>query len=205
MHEANRKFFLYMRQKYLSRYENNKNVRILECGSLNVNGSIRNCMPSGNYIGVDWREGPCVDMVCLTHEMQFNEQFDIVASASMLEHDPYWEKSISKMLDYLKEDGIMILTWGAARNPPHEHGASDDNCFHKLPAGYVINYLKDRHMYIHEFRYEGLLPFVNPDRDCCSSIPRGMGEVCLVCFKNKNYAPNEPPILDTMLEEDMVD
>ncbi|MEO7251905.1 MAG: hypothetical protein ABIW30_04775, partial [Arenimonas sp.] len=38
--------------------------RILEIGSYNVNGSIRQFFQGSTYVGVDLTEGPDVDVVC---------------------------------------------------------------------------------------------------------------------------------------------
>ena len=41
---------------------------VLECGSYNVNGSVRDLFAVREYIGLDWRPGPGVDVVNLVHE-----------------------------------------------------------------------------------------------------------------------------------------
>lgn len=192
MHRSNRAFWQYCEDKYnLSR----GGISVLEVGSYNVNGSIReNFKNTSEHLGIDWREGPCVDLVCFAHDMDFGRQFDVVASASMLEHDRHWDKSIPKMVEHLKDDGILILSWGAALNPPHCPETADDGGFHCLPAGKVINLLSDLGMYVHEFRYEGLqFP------DCCMGT--GMGEVCLVAFKDKSHAIGDSHI-DELVPED---
>lgn len=104
----------------------------LEAGSLDVNGTVRPLFVNARkYVGVDWRPGPCVDVVSLVHEMPFEaESFDVVVSSSMLEHDPYWQKSLTKMVDVLKPDGVLMLTWGGKRNRPHCPAAAVDGGFH---------------------------------------------------------------------------
>ena len=85
--------------------------RILECGSLDVNGSLRVFFEDKEYIGVDWRPGKGVDCVSLIHEYRDkpDEYFDLVISTEMLEHDPHWKKSIQRMLDLLKIGGNLIF------------------------------------------------------------------------------------------------
>ncbi len=192
MHRLNRVFWEGVSKRYSAYF--NEPSRVIEFGSQYINGSIRDYFKCGFYIGVDWRAGKFVDLVCLTHETPFaTESFDTIVSASMLEHDPYWQKSLDKMISLMKPNGILVLSWGAFFNPIHERESSPDGKFHALPAGMVIQYLANRGLYIHEFRYEWLLDNKSPKDD--------MGEVGLVAFKDKQYA-NAPRILDYLLKED---
>src|SRR2546422_3537443 len=79
--------------------------RVLEVGSYNINGSVREHFTLCDYTGVDWRPGPGVDVIALAHDMNFEQPFDVVVSAQMLEHDPYWKDSIRAMVLQLKPDG----------------------------------------------------------------------------------------------------
>ncbi len=101
MHAANHLFWKYSLIKY-GKHIKRANARILECGSLNVNGSIKDILEvdtnKNEYVGLDWRAGNYVDVVSLAHEYNPGHQFDSVLSASMLEHDPYWDKSITNMV-----------------------------------------------------------------------------------------------------------
>ena len=68
---------------------------VLECGSYNVNGSVRDLFTAREYVGLDWRPGPAVDVVSLVHEYQPGRMFDTVISTEMLEHDPHWRESVA--------------------------------------------------------------------------------------------------------------
>lgn len=185
MHKANRAFWEYCEGKYgLSR----GGMTVLEVGSYNINGSLReNVKHPAEYVGIDWRPGPGVDFVCFAHDMNFHKKFDAVISASMLEHDRHWEKSIPKMVEHMKDTGVLVLSWGAALNPPHRHETADDGKFHPLPAYKVFKLLGELGMHIHEFRYEGLqFPEV-----VARQAWDGEGEVGLVAFKDKAYAVGE--------------
>lgn len=197
MHIANMKIWMYCLGKYTKYFVGPNSI--IEFGSHNINGTIRNLF-SGHieYVGVDWRAGPNVDLVCLSHEVQLDKQFDVVVSSSMLEHDPHWEQSIQKMVDVLRDDGCMILSWGGATNPPHCHHHATDNQFHPLPAKKVLDLLSNLNIYVHEFRYEGLLEGVNT-QDCVSAD--GMGEVFLVAFKDRKFAIG-PSVMDVLIPED---
>jgi SAM-dependent methyltransferase len=203
MHLLNRLFWQYCAKKY-NKYFDGPN-HILEVGSYDVNGSVRDYFKNfTKYIGVDWRPGPCVDVVCMAHDMDFPFKFDTIITASMLEHDRHWDKSITKMVELLKDDGILLLSWGAALNPPHEHYTADDGGFHSLPAGRVLKFLKSINVHVHEFRYEGRQfkkhVVIKPGRKSNA----GMGEVCLVAFKQEPKFFGKPHI-DVLVPEDEID
>lgn len=194
MHDLNRRFWMMCVEKY-HRYFHNC-PRVLEVGSLDVNGTLRDyCEGIETYIGVDWRPGPCVDVVSLAHDMKFAEPFNSVVSASMLEHDPYWYKSIPNMVNMMRDDGILVLSWGGADNKPHCFEAAPDGKFHALPAGNVTRLLEKLGMYIHEFRYESSFA---KDTD---TVKQPMGCIGLVAFKGKSHAMGDR-VVEEMTEAD---
>lgn len=87
--------------------------RVLEIGSYDVNGSVREMFVDCDYIGLDWRPGPGVDAVSLAHEYEPADGFDLVISTVALEHDPYWEKTLWRAVDLLRKGGSMILVWAS--------------------------------------------------------------------------------------------
>jgi SAM-dependent methyltransferase len=201
MHKTNRLFWEYCQNKY-KRWFDGPN-RVLEVGSMNINGSVRDHFTGfTEYVGVDWRPGPMVDVVCKAEDMVFDHNFDTVISASMLEHDPAWNKSLERMVSFVAPGGILLLSWGAAKNKHHCEESATDGQFHALPAGYVLEVLDQLGIYIHEFRYEAHLPFV-------PKLPRknfggwGLGEVVLVAFKNPELAVGDP-IIEKPIRQDLL-
>lgn len=192
MHMANRLFWARCATRYPRHFTSP--ARVVECGSYDVNGSIRDYFTATNYVGVDWRPGPGVDLISLTHELTFPPaSFDAVVSASMLEHDPYWEQSLAKMVELMKPDGILIITWGSALNGVHELGTAPDGQFHALPAGRAIRALRNLGIHVREFQYERTIL-----REAGIEDGTGRGEVALVGFK----VPVEPVQIDDLLPED---
>jgi hypothetical protein len=154
MHDSNREFWQGVADFYPG-YFSAADLRVLEVGSLNVNGSLRDFFgKTAQYVGVDWREGENVDVVCKASQMSFDERFHTVVSASMLEHDPEWLMSIVNMVSQMREDGILILTWGAALNKPHCGEAAIDDGFHPLAAGKVLTLLETLGVQVAHFSYE---------------------------------------------------
>ena len=98
-----------------------KNVRVLEIGSLKIGGqpSVRAHFIDCDYVGVDISEGNCVDVVCKGHEYASNELFDVVISCECFEHDPFYDLTITNMINHLKPNGIFIMTCAGLGRPEH--------------------------------------------------------------------------------------
>lgn len=73
-------------------------AKILEIGSMDVNGSLRDfAEPTTEYVGVDLEEGPSVDVVVKPGEkLPFDDlSFDLIMASSAFEHDPrFWDTFI---------------------------------------------------------------------------------------------------------------
>lgn len=114
-------------------------TKVLEAGSLDINGSLRHLFPiASEYVGVDWREGKGVDVVSLMHEYKGRPDgyFDFVISTEMLEHDPYWEKSLNRMMDLLAPGGTMIVTCaGPGRNQHRLETSPTGNHYQNMTMG----------------------------------------------------------------------
>lgn len=93
----------------------------LELGSRNINGSVRPLF-TGHYLGVDMVAGPLVDMVARADDLPIaDESFDVVVSTEMLEHDPYFWKSLEEMTRVLTDGGWLLLTTRGIGFPFHEY------------------------------------------------------------------------------------
>lgn len=96
---------------------------ILEVGSRNVNGSVRefftenSLFPSPifspkSYTGLDIVAGNGVDVVASAYDMVDlfgKEKFDVVISTCALEHMSDWKGAIDNMKDVLKIGGMLYL------------------------------------------------------------------------------------------------
>ena len=108
-------------QKILSIYGPTLSGQCYDFGSLDINGSIRPIVESYGlkYTGIDIGEGANVDVISKAHEFKPSEQADLVTSCEMLEHDPYWDKSLANMYKVLKSGGLMILSCATHGRPEH--------------------------------------------------------------------------------------
>lgn len=103
---------------------------VLEVGSFNVNGALRDVLPI--TLGIDMREGPGVDRVLSVSDLLDTfgpESFDCVCSADALEHIEDWEAALINMWGVLKSCGILFLTM--ANMKKGYHGYPSD--WHRWP------------------------------------------------------------------------
>jgi SAM-dependent methyltransferase len=90
--------------------------RVLEVGSLDVNGSVRGditALGPAEYVGIDIRPGPGVDVLCDAADLvaRFGENaFDVVVSTELLEHARDWRRVISNIKRVTRPDGVMVVS-----------------------------------------------------------------------------------------------
>lgn len=103
--------------------DNFKNKRVLEVGSLDINGSIRDFFSDCEYIGLDIAPGKGVDIVCEGQDYdEPDESFDTACSAECFEHNPYWKETFENMIRMCKKGGLVFFT--CATDGRQEHGTT---------------------------------------------------------------------------------
>ena len=94
--------------------------RVLDVGSFNVNGK-----PDAmglDYVGLDMRDGPNVDVVCNAHHLPFGDaEFDGVVCAETLEHDDEPLRTLAEIRRVLKPGGMFLMTVAGVRFPKHDY------------------------------------------------------------------------------------
>jgi SAM-dependent methyltransferase len=98
--------------KFFSRYATTSSASILEVGSYNVNGTLKDFQPKGSkWVGVDIESGPGVDLVIEdTAALPFEDSsFDYVVASSVFEHDPTFWSTFSEMVRVLKYGGSIYI------------------------------------------------------------------------------------------------
>lgn len=99
------------------------NKKVLDAGSLDINGNNRYLFKRCQYTGVDLGPGKNVDIVCPIHEYDPGILYDFIISAEMLEHDKYYHLSLMKMFDLVKPGGAILIT--CATGARVEHGTKN--------------------------------------------------------------------------------
>lgn len=102
-----------------------KAERVLDIGSLNVNGSVKEYFNDAlEYIGIDFREGKDVDYVMNAHDITekfIPSSFNTVVCMDMLEHDDQFWITIKNINDVLKVGGHLFVVMPTINFPIHNH------------------------------------------------------------------------------------
>ncbi len=95
--------------------------RVCELGSFDVNGSVRDLFPGAEYVGVDSRPGPGVDIAADAADWPGNGRpFDCVVCTEVLEHTPRAEEIVRNAFRLLDPGGVLIVTAAAPGREPHD-------------------------------------------------------------------------------------
>jgi SAM-dependent methyltransferase len=95
--------------------------RLLEVGSYDVNGSVRQIFSdTAEYVGIDLQTGPGVDLVGFGHELDFpDSHFDVAISGECFEHDPHWRETLANMVRVTRPNGFVAFTCASRGRPEH--------------------------------------------------------------------------------------
>lgn len=116
-------FFVKNIKNYLGGYFVDSEV--LEIGSLDINGSVREHFERCKYTGVDLEMGPGVDIACPGEDFGGRaHQFNTVISCEAMEHNRNWRETWLNMIRMLRKDGLMIMTCASIGR--RRHGTAED-------------------------------------------------------------------------------
>jgi len=116
-HEQQKDFYRGVKTRYPRFFTD---VKILDIGSLDINGTIKDLFEHPYYyVGVDLAEGKNVDVICPGHLYDSGFQFDVVTSSECFEHDMYYARTLSNMVRLLRPGGLMAFTCATEGRPEH--------------------------------------------------------------------------------------
>lgn len=119
-HQEQFDFVNSVKQKFTNNFIN---VKVLEVGSLNLNGTVRQSFENCEYIGLDLGEGSGVDIVCEGQNYNApDNHFDTTISCECFEHNPYWIETFKNMIRMTKSSGLVVMT--CATTGRVEHGTT---------------------------------------------------------------------------------
>lgn len=117
-HRQQREFFKSVRREYPWHF---RRAKVLEVGSLNVNGSCRDLFYDCDYTGIDIGPGPDVDIICPGQDFdQDMGEWDTVISGEMFEHNEEWLATWLRMIELCRPGGLIVFS--CATPPRKEHG-----------------------------------------------------------------------------------
>lgn len=98
-------------------------IKVLDCGSLDINGNNRYLFQDCDYLGIDIGTGKNVDIVSTIHEFDYPDNFfDTIISTECFEHDMYYDKSLINICRLLKKNGLLLFTCATVGR--REHGTT---------------------------------------------------------------------------------
>ena len=86
---------------------------VLDVGSANLNGTYKPFFSQAGcsmYTGIDVMPFNNVDIVSPVHLYNPDKLYDIVFSASQLEHDLHWKESLMQFIKLCKPGGMIIIS-----------------------------------------------------------------------------------------------
>lgn len=93
-------------------------VSVVEMGSLNINGTVRDFFDASYYLGVDVGPGPDVDLVAQGQDVDLpDDHFDVAISAECFEHNPEWAATFANMHRLARS--YVIFTCASKGRPEH--------------------------------------------------------------------------------------
>jgi SAM-dependent methyltransferase len=102
--------------------------RVLDIGSMDVNGSNRYLFWLCKYIGVDIAMGKNVNFACHAHRIHLSaDWFDTIISTEVAEHDKHWHLTMQNTIRMLKPGGLLLFTCATTGRP--EHGTKRTDAF----------------------------------------------------------------------------
>lgn len=105
---------------YKNELSNLEPKKVLEFGSYNINGSVRDAYPQAlSWWGIDIAEGNGVDEVADAAEWKSLDRFDIVICAEAFEHSYYWRDIIINAFDHIADNGMFLASCASRQRPPH--------------------------------------------------------------------------------------
>jgi len=108
---------------WIGQYGSDDELRILDVGGRNINGTPADFFPNAEYTVVDLHEHSSVDIVGDILEVDIEPGFDVIVYAEVAEHTVDWAAHLAHMYDLLVDDGLLVIT--AAGPDRAAHSAVD--------------------------------------------------------------------------------
>lgn len=106
---------------YVDRFATADALSVIEIGSRNINGTVRDLFPNASWTGLDLYPGPCVDVVCDSEKWSPESPVDLVICCEVFEHAQRWTAMLFNAAKWLKPGGRIVVTCAGPDRPPHSH------------------------------------------------------------------------------------
>lgn len=116
-HPEQRNYISNLKNRYSNYFSNKK---VLEVGSLDINGTVRDFFSECDYTGIDVGSGPGVDIICPGQEYDAPDNiFDVTCSLECFEHNPFWKETFLNMVRMTRSGGLVFFTCATEGRPEH--------------------------------------------------------------------------------------
>lgn len=106
-------------RQWIADHANDKKITVLECGSRDINGTVRDLFPNAKWIGVDTMEGGGVDVVADFAKYRHDKQVNVVVCCEVLEHAKNWRELVKSAAENLRKGGTFLVTAAGPTRVPH--------------------------------------------------------------------------------------
>lgn len=146
-HPEQQRFCLGVKELFPSYFDGSQ---VLEIGSQNVNGTMRAEFEGCHYTGVDVVDGEGVDVVSKGHKFAgLANDYDVVFSCEVFEHDPYAQQTVLNMCRMLKPGGLFFMTCattgrgehGTTKTTPGEVWGPNPDFYRNVELGTFLNWI----------------------------------------------------------------
>ena len=119
-HKSQMDFF----EKVIRQYKNPFAGKVLDIGSLDINGGPHQLISPREYVGVDLAEGKNVTLISRGEKVNFEDSyFDVTMSSECFEHNPEWQQTLINMIRQTSKEGLVVFS--CATFGRRKHGTSD--------------------------------------------------------------------------------
>lgn len=137
-HPEQRDYLLSLKEKFPAYFCQKK---VLDVGSLDINGTARDLFDDSIYTGIDIGSGPGVDIVARGEIFDApDNSFDVVLSCECFEHNPAWRKTFINMTRLCRPQGLLFFTCATDGRP--EHGTREN-----IPSNSPLTISEDSNYY----------------------------------------------------------
>jgi len=118
--------------------------RVIDIGSLDINGGPHKDLECQEYVGVDVAAGPNVTLVSRGEDVNLpSESFDVSMSSECFEHNPSWRETLDNMIRMTKPLGLVVFTCASVGRLEHGTTRSDLGYAAPLTVGEGQEYYKN--------------------------------------------------------------
>jgi SAM-dependent methyltransferase len=126
-------------RQFVAAHAPDRPVTVLDIGGRDINGTNRDSFPQVvEWVSVDLRDGPRVDVVADAADMDLGRTFDVVVCTEVFEHTESWPFIVESAARHLETGGMFIVTCAGPGRGPHSGidggGLHDGEFYENVPA-----------------------------------------------------------------------